>query len=976
MMPANRTALTLFAIAIASVLAVALVRPAQADAVRVDATTRGNSARLTLVWPAPIAVEATSANGNFVLQFDRPAQADFGAAAAKLRRFLDHPQRSDRGRTLSFPLRPGVVALTLADGRRVIVDLIASDEAIATDADTAKTQKEAIDGLAAAAVMRPVPAPNRRSRANPTSTTATSVGLTTSAGSAEVVESGGATTASATLRFDWTEPVAAAIFHRAGILWMVFDRPSIQDIASLRQAAGAAARMVEQRPHPRATVLRFELAAKLTPVISRDALAWIVTLAQDPPPSPIVVTPIPRENAAGHRDLVLPIAEPGAPLALTDPWIGDNLVVVPTIPIGAGLRHAYAYPQVRLLPSSQGFVIRPLVDDLRIRVGREAVEIGSTAGLAVTPIENAVAARARLRDLAGGAHPSGLTSANTVPLSRFTPVRQDLEAAIAAAKTADARERLRLRLARHYLSHGFAAEALAALQLADRDRAAFATEPGFLILRGIAHALLGRDAEAARDLDRPVLATSVEAATWRTALNAGAKQANPEETALAAQAAVAAGYPKGLRRYLLPRLAEVAIDAGAASLAAKLVGLVTAEAEGPGDAAQAGFLEGHMLAANGNVAGALEAWRAAAEGPDPWRRSRVRAADAGVRLALAKTQISVDEAIESLDSLSFAWRGDCLEFSILERLGTLYLDRGDQTAALRILRRATTILPEAAREANIPARMSHAFAALFVGADAERRSPLEAIALYDEFRELTPNGPLGDSVVAAVAERMIALDLLGRAAALLDSQIRYRLVGEERARTAMRLAAIYLLDEKPEAALKALALTATDPVPPALAPERRMIEARALARLGRTDEALARLAGLETAAAAAIRADIYWAMKDWHRAAGALSRVLKIQSGDSHGDGAPAPAGAGAATDTDADSTMHLAVALALAGEEADLVQLGANSGERMASSRWGDVFPLITSRTIAEADLRALTRNLAPVDRFRAFLANDTTTP
>ncbi|MEE3050429.1 MAG: hypothetical protein VX535_02440, partial [Pseudomonadota bacterium] len=41
-----------------------------------------------------------------------------------------------------------------------------------------------------------------------------------------------------TLRFDWDEPVGAAVFRRAGFLWVAFDRPTAIDIDQLRQAGG------------------------------------------------------------------------------------------------------------------------------------------------------------------------------------------------------------------------------------------------------------------------------------------------------------------------------------------------------------------------------------------------------------------------------------------------------------------------------------------------------------------------------------------------------------------------------------------------------------------------------------------------------------------------------------------------------------------------------------------------------------------
>ncbi|MBL8660859.1 MAG: tetratricopeptide repeat protein [Rhodospirillales bacterium] len=964
---------------LAAALAIAQAASANADAVRAVASTRGDSGRLTLNWPRPIAFEATSSGGRFVLRFERPAEADFAGAATVLRRFVGAPSVESEGRTVSFPLRTGIVALTLADGKRVVIDLFApTAEAGAEAGDAAgRRPEEAAAPARRAVAMRPVPAPNRGTGEPPTPLQAASESRT-GPGEPEEAASAEARASPASLRFDWTEPVAAVVFRRAGALWIVFDRPSNQDLAALQRSAGAAIAGLEQRPHANATVLRMTLDKAVEPVVRRDALSWIIGLEPEPAsPSP-AVAPVQREGPDGRRSLALPVAEPGAPLAVTDPALGDSLVLVPTVPLDGALRRAYAYPQFRLLATAQGFVIRPLVDDLQVRAGREGVEVEREDGLALTPVGDADGARARLRALADDERPIGLGVGSASSVETFIRVRQGLEAAVAASSGPEAREHLYLRLARHDLAYGFAAEALAAVNASGRDRPEAAGEAPFLLLRAAALVLHGRDAEAAHDLAQPSHGDRVEAAAWRTASLVAQGQPIADGSTLAAQAAVAATYPRALRKVLLPRLAEAAIDAGDPSLAARLVNAVAADAIGPGETAEAGYLEGRRLAANGDVDGALETWRAVAVGPDPDRRNRVRAAQARVALALAEKRMQPDEAIDRLDRLSFAWRGDLLEFAVLRQLGGLYLDRADYPSALRTLRRAATNFPDAARAADIPAKMSQAFAALFVGAHADRLRPIEAIALYDEFRELTPAGAEGDAVIAAVAERMIGLDLLGRAAALLDSQIRYRLAGVARGAVGARLATVYLLDNKPGAALKALGLTADEALPVPLKNERRIIEARALARLGREKEALARLEGTATAEVAAIRADIFWAMKDWRQAAASIARALATPAAD-RGTG-PAASKPRRDDESRAETTFHLAVALALAGEEAELARLGKARSRQMAQSRWRDVFPLITAKTMASADPEALAQglalDLAPVDRFRQYLMRPSEPP
>ncbi len=575
----------------------------RADVVRASGSVRGDVGRLTLSWPAPVEFQARSVGGRHVLRFARPAEADFAAAVAPLHRFLGPPEISDEGRALSFPLKPGIVALAFADQTRVMIDLFDGFP----PAVVAAQEGPEPAAVSAGAIKPPAPAPNRTARTQPAPLRAPDK----AAGGAPV----------ASLRFEWAEPVAAAAFRRGEALWLIFDKPSAQDIAALRAAGGEALRTLQQRPHPRATVLRLELAGDAD--IRRDGLAWILDLGRGPAKPSASVAPSPRQDPGGAA-LVLPVAEPGTPVVLADPAIGDTLVVVPVVPLGHGLARDHLYPQLRLLASLQGLVVRPLVDDLQVRPGREAVELARPGGLALTSADPATRARAGLRAPAAGRGLLQVGDWATQSVDAYTPARRALEAALAAVDPTE-HEPAWLRLANLNLAYGLAAEALGALERARDTRPAMGDEASFRLLRGAAELLLGRFAEADADLSHPSLAEHLEAAAWRTALSVAQGRSGEVRERLAEQAAVVAGYPRVLRRALLPGLGEAAIDAGEPALAERLLALLAAEAEDPAQRAAVAFLDGRRLAANGDVPGALGKWREVEAGPDPERQSQVRA---------------------------------------------------------------------------------------------------------------------------------------------------------------------------------------------------------------------------------------------------------------------------------------------------------------------------------------------------------------
>src|SRR3546814_7640904 len=122
------------------------------------------------------------------------------------------------------------------------------------------------------------------------------------------------------------------------------------------------------------------------------------------------------------------------------------------------------------------------------------------------------------------------------------------------------------------------------------------------------------------------------------------------------------------------------------------------------------------------------------------------------------------------------------------------------------MRDARSVFPGGEHSAAIAERMTTAFRALFADGKEAELSPLKAMALYEEFRELTPAGSDGDAILRSLAGRLVALDLFEPAAAILDDLVRNRLTGPARGRTVADLALVHLLDGKPEQAVAVLDL--------------------------------------------------------------------------------------------------------------------------------------------------------------------------
>src|SRR3546814_11246140 len=76
-------------------------------------------------------------------------------------------------------------------------------------------------------------------------------------------------------------------------------------------------------------------------------------------------------------------------------------------------------------------------------------------------------------------------------------------------------------------------------------------------------------------------------------------------------------------------------------------------------------------------------------------------------------------------------------------------------------------------------QMSDEFAKLFLDGGAQSLPPLTALALYYDYRELTPPGPEGDEIISKLADRLVSVDLLNRAAELIEHRSEERRVGKE-----------------------------------------------------------------------------------------------------------------------------------------------------------------------------------------------------
>jgi len=497
------------------------------------------------------------------------------------------------------------------------------------------------------------------------------------------------------IRFDWDQPVAAAVFRRHNYLWIVFDKKIQMNLDALKSAAGNIFRTIEQVPHDKATLLKVATIAGINPTVKRDGLTWVLEFRQQPFQTTTIIEVAPQPNSPVGARIFLQITEPGELIKLTDSEIGDNLIVIPVVPLGHGIDKQYSYPQLRILPSSQGLVIKPRADDLRVRTLRQGVSMTTSSGLKISKVPKAqlvsqipgvqsnekdedkfpaFRALSRLFDL---------KKWRKTNLTSFEEEKRKLQRVVATSSAMN-KEALRMDLAKFYFSNGFGAEALGITQLVADERPQITDNPEFRGLRGAINVLMGRYEDAREELEHKNLDGNDEARFWRAALQAYDGDLFGAASNLRRAAAVIRPYPPALNIQLGTLVAEAAVELGDISRAKQYLKRTIEVGPNSEQMSKLQFVEGRILELSADFEGAVKKWEEVQEGPH--RPSRARAAVAKTELLLEQELIDEFVAIQELEKLRFSWRGDRFEFDLLRRLGDLYISVGDYRNGLRTMR--------------------------------------------------------------------------------------------------------------------------------------------------------------------------------------------------------------------------------------------------------------------------------------------------
>jgi tetratricopeptide (TPR) repeat protein len=720
-----------------------------------------------------------------------------------------------------------------------------------------------------------------------------------------------ATPGQTVLQFPWKAPLGAAVFRRGGAVWVVFDAAARLDLGAAPRGSG---QITAIQPLQRAdvTALRIVAPPGVRVAASAAGALWSVTFSDtDLPYGDLVkITP---DGAAIRAALSATMAGATKVIWIDDPVVGDKIAAVTALAPSKGLPSRREFVDLALLPSAQGLAVEPIADDIAVATDGDVVTIGRPKGLLLSanappaPASEVLglpqaATRPGLVDFAGWSK-----TGSGGFMARYGALQSAAAAEVNAGK--DAGVAARMGLARFLVGSELSFEAIGVLNLLAKSQPTLLNDAEFRGLRGAAKAMAGRYKEAQTDLSAPQVADDAASALWRGYAAARLGQYSEARQQFAAGMPALFQFAPVWRARFAAADAQAALSLGQNPIAEAQVDNALRDLDDPVEQLRVRLVQAQLIEAEGDKDRALRLYEAIATVNLDWLSTPARLH--ATELRLAEGLITPTQAAAIYDGLRYRWRGDATELETIRALGQIYLSQGRYREALEALRSAGQRLPDLPQAVQIQTDLSGAFRALFLDGQADGLQPIQALALFYDFKELTPIGADGDLIVRKLARRLVDVDLLSQAADLLKYQAENRLDGVPRAEVATDLAVIDVMNRQPEAALDALNTSRSTLLPTALSGQRRLVEARAWLGLGQYDHAVEILQSDKSGDAEAIRAEISWKKHDWAAASGAFEHMLGERWKT-----------AGPLTPDDEARLMRAAIAMSLNGDEQGLARL------------------------------------------------------
>lgn len=753
-----------------------------------------------------------------------------------------------------------------------------------------------------------------------------------------------------TISLTSTTSVPLAVYERNGYLWVVQGKENIKIPPQiLGEDADSLGRFEVVPSDASLSVFRMKIDSQFKKTATGGGLAWQIDVSdkQKSSPKPLEFKKISEQVGNQlQQSLLWPALSAHRMSEFTDPDTGDKILVglVETAKDFTGKQQSFI--DFKSLPSIIGLAVIPKIDNLKISPTEEGLVISAENGLNLATEQDIQTAKE--------------DTAQEEPVSKTIPqvksiydfknwqigTKQDLSdnqrliMSGLAPQTDSKRAESLISLAKLVLSFNYAPEAIGYLELAQSYVPEIDTNPEFMAVTAAAEALSWRPKEAFTKFSNASLNDIDELKYWKAFTLAGLDDWQQAAKILPSDMDVLTTYTEDIKVPLSLRLMEVALREGNVGKAKSILDILEpyrSDMDVPRAAAY-DYLLGEFERQTGKVKEATALWKDLSTGPDDLYRAKSRFA--ATMMQLESKEITEDKAVDSLEGLRYAWRGDDLEVSINNNLAGIYLKKGEPVKALTLMDFAFSLNPKSELGKKIDADMHEVFKDLFSEKKIKDINPVDILILYNDFAKLIPAGVAGENLTRQLAERMVSADLLPRAIAILKKQLDSGLKGADGATVAMRLASLQNLDGKPDDTLlsldKAETLLKDLPTEEVIARQNDigLLRAKAYSLKGKPEEAFEALALLpQDDDSLHLRADIAWRGKKWQEAADSLEQLVQNRNMD-----LTQPL-----SDNDAELLLNWGVALYLADNRYVLANLRERYSDAMLGTTRAKKFDVVT---------------------------------
>lgn len=770
----------------------------------------------------------------------------------------------------------------------------------------------------------------------------------------------------ASLSFAWNMPVNLAVFKRQHKLWIVFDHPQKINIADLRTAVGPLAKNIFQFPHPSATIIQMTPEENVKVTVRKEGLLWIVDLSTDDMPKHPVkdMTVFTQYDSLDHAYLFIPTENSGNIVPVIDPDVGDIITIAPTADIGLGASQPYRYPEFDMLATEQGLAYVIKAPDIQLTRSNSGLLLrAANRGLAITQDLESIKRREMFKNNDDSLQGFDLSVAPQLLAMKYEDALNQIKSEIIAAE-ADLKNKTRLELVKFYLAKGLGTNALYILNQMEKAKIPESNNDKFHALKGVANFLTHRYEQAAQEFEHGLLPEINEAVFWRT-LARSAQEYHPENNViLFSYLSQIRAYPNEIRNQIATIGAETALQAGDDLAAQNFIDLLKSDEERlKNRAAQIRYYSAKKVELQGYPRNAVMEYREIAKMNDAKYSALARYDN--VSLSQQIGVMPLKAAISELEKLRFAWGEKEFKWKLMDKLSRFYLKDGDYYRSLKTMQEMMAFASDE-RKAPLQERMVNIFEDIYINNQADTKmSALKSLALYRDFEWLARLSTHYTQIIRKLADRLVAVDLLPRAEKLLNELLKNgRLTAEERGQIGARIAVISLFENRSPDALDVLEATEAPDLSAALAAQRRVIKAKALANSNQIDEALELLSDDNSKNATLLKADIFWNGHQWDKASDTIKYLIEKPIPDQ-------PLSA-----EQIGYILDWATALKQAGRETVLVRLRNKFMPYFEKTKYQSAFNILTNHLEPDkVDLREINNVVNDVQAFSNFAKayNDT---